>query len=106
MPLRPCLTCGSISDQSRCPPHRRVVLQDKRTRRPRISRAEERRRAAVVREHRAQYGDWCPGWEREPHPSTDLTADHVVGVGAGGSEQGLLSAMCRACNGAKGDRIA
>jgi hypothetical protein len=106
MPKRPCLDCGALSDQARCPAHRRVPLQRKRQRRPRISQVEERRRAAVVRAHRAEHGDWCPGWRREPHPAVDLTADHVVGVGAGGSEHGLLAVLCRSCNGAKADRIA
>ena len=106
MPLRPCLECGTISGESRCEAHRRVVLQRKRTRRPRISAAEERRRARVVATWRAEHGDWCPGWHRDGHAATDLTADHVVGVGAGGSEGGELTCLCRSCNGAKQDSLA
>jgi 5-methylcytosine-specific restriction protein A len=106
MPKRPCLDCGALSDQARCPTHRRVPLQRKRQRRPRISQAEEARRAATVRTWRAQHGDVCPGWQRDSHPSSDLTADHTVAVGAGGAEDGPLSVLCRSCNGAKADRTA
>ncbi len=106
MGLRPCLTCGRLANGTRCDEHKRLVLRDKRTRRPRASYAEEQRRAAVVRAWRAERGDVCPGWQRDEHAATDLTADHVVGVGAGGSEAGPLSVLCRACNGAKQDRVA
>src|SRR5262249_48374627 len=109
MALRPCLDCGRLSQGTRCPDHRRArdrtTLQSKRTRRPRVSRAEEVRRAAVVQAWRAQHGDVCPGWRRSAHAATDLTADHVQAVGAGGAESGALAVLCRACNGAKADRV-
>jgi 5-methylcytosine-specific restriction protein A len=41
---------------------------------------------AAIREHRAEHGDWCPGWRTDPHPATDLVLDHQVGV------------LCRSCN--------
>lgn len=110
MALRPCLDCGALSDGARCPTHRRAkdraTLQAKRTRRPRATAAEEARRAAVVQQWRALHGNVCPGWRRPAHPATDLTADHVVAVGAGGAESGALAVLCRACNGAKADRNA
>jgi hypothetical protein len=110
MPLRPCIDCGTISQGSRCAEHQRVkdraTLRGKRQRRPHASKAEERRRAAVVAAYRRTHGDWCPGWQRDPHPSSDLTADHVVGVGAGGAEGGELAVLCRVCNGAKADNVA
>jgi hypothetical protein len=106
MPKRPCLDCGRIVEGNRCPEHQRAkdrtTLRGKRQRRPHASKAEERRRAAVVAAHRREHGDWCPGWQCEPHLSSDLTADHVVGVGAGGAEHGELAVLCRVCNGAKG----
>jgi 5-methylcytosine-specific restriction protein A len=64
---------------------------------------ERKRRAAVVAAHRAEYGDWCPGWQRPAHPSTDLTADHLLAVAAGGDEGGSLAVLCRSCNGSKQD---
>lgn len=69
---------------------------------------EARRRAAVVAAHRARFGEWCPGWGVPPHsvvaPNV-LSADHVVAVGAGGAESGLLSVMCVICNARKGMRV-
>lgn len=41
---------------------------------------------------------------REPHPSSDLTADHPHAVGAGGDERQTLTVLCRSCNGAKAAR--
>jgi len=107
MPLRLCLDCGTLTQATRCPTHQRVkdraTLKAKRQRRPRVAREDDRRAAAVVA-HKRVHGDWCPGWQREPHPSSDLTADHPVAVGAGGDEGQALAVLCRSCNGAKGAR--
>jgi hypothetical protein len=65
------------------------------------NRAERKRRAAVVRMWREQYGDWCPGYLVAAHPDPDLTADHVVPVGAGGDPRGALQVLCRRCNSRK-----
>lgn len=73
-------------------------------RRPGYNQAERERRARTVAAHRAVFGDWCPGYQRPAHPSTDLTADHIVSVAAGGSEGGDLTVLCRGCNGRKGAR--
>lgn len=57
--------------------------------------------------HRAEHGEWCPGWGVPAHAvvaPNKLSADHVVSVGAGGSEQGALGVLCTVCNGRKGDR--
>lgn len=108
MPLRPCLTCGVLSEGPRCPGHarerERVRTQAKRERRP-YTHSERQRRREAVAEHRATYGDVCPGWRRPAHPATQtnpLTADHPTAVRAGGSEQQPLAVLCRECNGAKG----
>ena len=105
---RPCLECGALTEGSRCPEHRRerdrIQLASKRERRPRIS-SEDRRRAEAVREWRAEHGDWCPGWQRPPHPATDLTADHLVSFAVSGDEHGELVVLCRSCNSSKSDRI-
>jgi len=58
---------------------------------------ERFRRAAAVKAHRAYHGDWCPGWEREPHASSDLTAAHALAVANGGTES-RLTVLCRSCN--------
>ncbi|WP_207974577.1 HNH endonuclease [Parafrankia sp. BMG5.11] len=60
-------------------------------------------------DHVARNGEWCPGWgDRAAHVAlrSDLTADHVTPVAAGGREDGPLTVRCRACNSAKGARVA
>ncbi|MGE4363306.1 MAG: HNH endonuclease, partial [Mycolicibacterium sp.] len=42
-----------------------------------------------------------PGWGREAHASTDLTADHVEEVALGGDPHGPLQTLCRSCNARK-----
>ncbi|GAA2681771.1 hypothetical protein GCM10010428_49540 [Actinosynnema pretiosum subsp. pretiosum] len=65
---------------------------------------ERRRRADVVAEHRAALGDWCPGWQRPGHRSTDLVADDVVPVALSGRPSAELRVLCRSCNSRKGTR--
>jgi len=105
MALRPCLDCGTLSPTTRCPtctrPRERARTQTKRQTRPRPSRSEDARRADTVAAWRAHHGNWCPGWHRNPHPATDLTADHIHPVAAGGTEAGPLTVLCRSCNGRK-----
>ncbi len=107
-PLKLCLDCGKPSPGIRCADHQRAkdraTLISKRSRRPAASAAEIRRRAAVVTQHRHEHGDWCPGWQRDAHPASDLTADHIEAVGAGGAESGRLAVLCRSCNSRKGAR--
>lgn len=107
MVRKPCIDCGTPSEGTRCTecqrPVDRVKLRSKRVRRPQVS-GETERRARVVAAYRREHGNVCPGWNREPHESGDLTADHPHAVGAGGSERQPLTVLCRSCNGAKGAR--
>lgn len=102
--LKPCLDCGQLTSGTRCPDHTRQVDRAKtataRARRP-YTNQEKLRRARAVTDWRAQHGDVCPGYGVSAHPSSDLAADHVHPVGAGGSEEGPLSVLCRSCNGRK-----
>ncbi len=67
--------------------------------RKRASAWETKRRKAVVDAWRAEHGNVCPGWGRQgPHPSSDLTADHVFPIAYGGLEEGPLVVRCRGCN--------
>ena len=108
MALRPCLDCGTLTPRTRCPtctaPIAAVYAQRKRERRPERSHTERQRRADTVTAWRDTYGDVCPGWNRTAHAATDLTADHVLPVAAGGAEDGPLTILCRECNGRKADR--
>lgn len=65
------------------------------------SHAERKRRAQAVADWIAAHGPLCPGFRRPPHPSHDLTADHVVPQSLGGLD-GPLQVLCRRCNTARG----
>jgi 5-methylcytosine-specific restriction protein A len=107
MPLRPCLDCGALSRKTRCPTHDRgnnrataAHQRAKRAKRP-YTYAEQQRRKAVVDAWVELYGYVCPGWRVPPHPSRDLTADHIDAVAVTRDESGPLSVLCRSCNGRK-----
>lgn len=102
--MTPCLVCGTPTRGNRCPTHplpprRRTVARAQR------SRNEWRRVAAeVLQAHVATVGWWCPGTaQHEPHPSQDLTVDHVVPLADGGAlVGGALRVLCRAENSRRG----
>jgi HNH endonuclease len=77
----------------------RTPAQKERTRRP---KAERKRRQDLIAAHVALYGWVCPGYGRPWHASQDLTADHVVPVARGGSEEGTIRVLCRSCNSRRG----
>lgn len=106
MGLKPCLDCGRLTNVTRCPRCQTTKNRERKPRPTNLTRTtdERKRRAAAVAQHRAAYGDWCPGWLIPPHASADLTADHVVSIAAGGDPNGQLQVLCRACNGRKADR--
>lgn len=108
MPLRPCLDCGALSQGARCPGHTRAKERGydraKRLVRP-VTWEQRQDRACAIAEHRTQFGDWCPGYMRDPHPSTDLTADHPIEVSQGGAEGQPLTVLCRSCNSVKSHRV-
>ena len=108
---RPCLDCGQlVRGAGRCA---RCATATAARRPPKPTRAgytwaEQQRRAAAVKAHRARFGDWCPGWAaRQAHdvlPPNMLTADHVTAVAVSGDQGGPLQVLCRTCNSAKGAR--
>lgn len=110
-PPRPCLNwnrCRAYTTTgSRCPActtsRETTRQQHRRARRP-VPPAEVKRRRAAVAAWREQHGDVCPGWQRPPHPAARLSADHVIPVGAGGSEDGPLQVLCVSCNARRGTR--
>lgn len=79
--------------QSWCEAHRRI-------RKARRNRDAKLCAEAVAR-HRAEFGDWCPGYGRDGHPATDLTADHPRGIHTGGDGE-IGEVLCRSCNSRKG----
>ena len=110
MAVRTCLTrgCGQVATyRGRCPccsaEHERRQARTVPTKAARTT-PERKRRAQVVAAHRAQHGDWCPGWNRPPHSATDLVADDVVPVASTGQPSPVLRALCRSCNSRRGAR--
>ena len=58
----------------------------------------------MLRAWRGQYGNWCPGYQRDAHAASDLTVDHVVPLAAGGAPIDIAdtAVLCRSCNSTKG----
>lgn len=106
--LQVCLTpgCPELQTAPRCPEHQRDQNRHHRTTTPtKATRDTDRsRRKATVDAHRAEHGDWCPGWGVPAHPSADLTADHIDEISLGGDPTGALQVLCRGCNSRKAQR--
>jgi 5-methylcytosine-specific restriction endonuclease McrA len=99
-PLRLCLHpgCGQLTTRSRCDEHEKPFKQERRRDRP-IARA-------VV-----EAAPWCVcradcAWHRgRPCGETaDLTADHVIPIAKGGTNDGERQVLCRKCGSSKGKR--
>jgi 5-methylcytosine-specific restriction protein A len=110
--MRLCAGCGKIipagsrsSSGYKCEPCRKEYERNKSRRRRRTPN-ERARRQALISRHVAEFGNVCPGWECEPHPATDLTADHLLPVARGGNEEGELQVLCRSCNSRRGAGVA
>lgn len=108
MPKRPCLDCGRLTtNRSRCDTHQ-ASWQARQDRRRGSATARgydatwRRNVARALAKHRAQYGNWCPGWKVDAHPSPDLTGDHITPLARGGTNQpDNIQVLCRACNARK-----
>ena len=87
--------CPAVVQSGRCPAHRRYSPTTQR------SAAERKRRSKAVAEWVSANGWICPGWDRPPHPSHDLTAAHRIPVAGGGADS-PLTCLCRACNSRQG----
>ena len=103
--MKLCTVCGVVTSRpgSRCTVHARL---SNRSRHNALysTRGWQRLSARVLRAWRGQHGNWCPGYQRKPHPASDLTVDHVVPLAAGGAplDIGNCAVLCRSCNSTKG----
>jgi hypothetical protein len=105
-PLRMCLDCGALSDQSRCPTHRRARDQA-RGRGSAAARGYDGRyrrlRAQAIAAHIARFGYVCAGWGRMPHTAEKFSIDHVIPLSMGGlNELSNFQVLCLGCNQRKG----
>jgi 5-methylcytosine-specific restriction protein A len=89
MPYNKCDACRKAKEREKSR-HRRRTL------------AERQRRQDLVAEHVRLKGWVCPGWNRPAHPSTDLTADHVIPQAAGAAADSAIRVLCRSCNASRG----
>jgi 5-methylcytosine-specific restriction endonuclease McrA len=103
-PDQPCPTRQLISVQrgsktaARCGYCRQQWQHAKDGRRPmRRTYAEQQRRAQQVK---AQ--PWCS----DCGTTTNLTAEHIIAVALGGSEDGPLTTLCQPCNSKRGAKLA
>ena len=74
MTLRPCLTCGRVSNGSRCPEHEREMRRRRDATRDRTAHRAvygttrwQKLSASLRRRWVAAYGPTCPGWQRPEH---------------------------------------
>lgn len=91
---------------ARCGYGRRGSGSGQQARIPRSS-AERKRRAQAVADHRATFGDVCPGYRVPAHrvvPPNFLTADHIRPTSMGGAPDGELRVVCNECNVRKGGK--
>lgn len=104
MTRRPCIEGGCTGlappGQARCPNHERQRQQRRNAARPHYGGDWERVARAAVDAHRTAHGNWCPGWNRDPHPAGDLTVDHIDPR----SRTSGLRVLCRSCNSRRGNR--
>ena len=103
--MKLCTVCGVVTSRpgSRCTTHARL---SNRSRHNALytTREWQRLSARVIARHRGQHGNWCPGHQRDAHPASDLTVDHVAPLAAGGAPLDITNCavLCRSCNSTKG----
>ena len=94
MAASPCIICGvPTTNGTRCVDCNRGFERGQRN--PLYAdRVWRKTSKAMIAEHVARFGWWCPGFGVPAHPSRDLTTDHVIP----GTERGGLQVFCRGCN--------
>lgn len=98
--MRPCLTCGTPANGTRCPTHEQQHQASRNQRRTWYHGDWTRRSREARAEHLANHGPVCPGYQRPPHPvrPDQLTLDHVDPRQSSAG----LTVLCRSCNSRKG----
>ncbi len=96
MPLRPCLDCGKPTPKTRCAACEAARQHARNQSRPHYQGDWAALSKTLRDVHVAQHGWVCPGWQVPPHPSTDLTVDHVTA-----RSRDQLQVLCRPCNARK-----
>lgn len=91
---KPCVVCGMVSPDSRCPAHRLPDRRPSTARRGSRAEIDKRRRAALVRDQWA-----CQHCGRVDRSGKSLHADHIIeGQDGGSNELSNLQILCVACH--------
>ena len=94
---KPCLDCGTTTHTTRCPTCKARRDRHRNQTRPHLTGTWPALSRKLRADHVATHGWWCPGWNTPPHPSHDLTVDHVERrTGTAGYQ-----VLCRSCNSRK-----
>ena len=102
--MRPCIEpgCPNLTQRTRCATHEAYRRQRRGSPTERgYDAAYQRRRRDLLQLWVSEHGWVCPGYDVRPHPSRDLTADHVIPMAQGGKD-GPLAVLCRSCNSRRG----
>jgi 5-methylcytosine-specific restriction protein A len=110
MTMTPCLDCNTPATSTRCPACQHTHQARKTAQRPGRA-AQATINAQLITAWVKRHGWTCPGLPggpaaHPPHPTADLTADHLHPVGLGGPEDGPRRVLCRTANSQLGALVA
>ena len=105
MAQKPCLTCGTPSNHSRCPAHTIHAAPQAP-----LDRRHERLTRIVITDWVSRYGWVCPGFRRPAHavPVGKLTGEHIIPRSIRPDlayDLSNYSVLCGPCNSHKGNRL-
>ena len=107
MAAKPCLVCGTPSDDSRCPTHRK---RPTRTGPSPYNRLHGRLKRQTVERWVRMYGWICPGYRIPAHPVPPggLEGEHIIPRSVRPDlayDPSNYSVLCHVCNVRKGNKL-
>ena len=102
---RPCLDCGILADQHRCPTHLAIWQTKQEQYRSKTRPSTNKRGYDNAWRRIAKAAITARPWCEYCGAATNLTADHIIPLARGGtSEATNVAVLCRTCNSRKGAR--
>lgn len=104
MALKPCLDCGTLSPEARCPPHRKAKDNARSARRGTTAqRGLTGVHAAMSRYYKSTDAP-CVICGRRGTPANPITAGHIIARSKGGTnDPANYQPECRSCGSKKQD---
>ena len=107
MAAKPCLVCGTPSDDSRCPTHR---TKTRRQGPSPYTRLHKKLKDRAVAQWVRMYGWVCPGYRIPAHPVQPggLEGEHIIPRSLRPDlayEPSNYAVLCRVCNSRKSDKL-